>query len=312
MFLKVLIIGIVFFLLNIPSQVYAKSIACNLSNTGLHYVKEASSYTKNIIDHILALGDFQSNYTICATSGMSNVVAFINGSGHKIIVYDSVFLEQKAKEANELHWGRVAILAHEIGHHVLQHTTTRAKSLAEKRSRELAADKFAGLVLGHLGASLTNSKALMRTLGIRGDDTGHTHPSTRKRVSAVTKGWLKACKDIGRECNNQFMKKKKRITYYAKPVKNSTSGFTNFINWAEKLKGVRVNRNYCKQYANIAVQQAKRSIQYRCGFDVYAEDPAKQWSLDWQPQFNWCMKMSSYATQRETIFREKKIFKCKF
>lgn len=276
----------------------------------VYQLTNAEPYIKSILDRILSLGQLQTNYNICSTSGMSNAVAFINSSGNKMIVYDSAFLDRMANVANEHHWGKVAILAHEIGHHVYRHTRGNGReTLKQSRFKELEADTFAGLVLGHLGASLSNSQALMRVLGSNGDDSGHTHPNKKKRVKAVTNGWLRACKDMGSNCNNPYKKNRKNTTHYNNSI-NSTPGYTTFINWAEQLKGKKITPSYCRQYSNLAVVQAKRNIKYHCGYKPYNADPAQQWSLNKNPQYSWCLKMSAYATQRETQFREKKISSC--
>lgn len=293
--------------------VYANdNFYCNqkkLRINGENYqLTNASPQIRSMLDRILSLGGLQTNYNVCSTTGMKNAVAF-NNSDSKMIVYDSAFLNLMANRANERHWGKVAILAHEIGHHIYRHTSRGSQTLKESRLDELEADQFAGLVLGHLGASLSNSKALMRVLGTKGDDSGHTHPNSKKRVKAVTKGWLKACSNMGNNCNNPYIKKGKQSTYYNGSI-NSTTGYANFINWAERLKGAKITQSYCRHYANLATLQAKRNLKYNCGYKPYSADSAQQWSLNKTPQYNWCLKMSAYATQRETQFRENKILSC--
>ena len=97
-------------------------------------------------------------------------------------------------------WSNLAILAHEIGHHINGHAlditmyqggVVETKSLENQRKQELEADEFAGFILGRVGASLDDALAFTKVFTEK-DDTYSTHPSKSKRVNAVKKGYNKA------------------------------------------------------------------------------------------------------------------------
>ena len=291
-----------------------------------HILNNPSAKIKNIIDRILTISNINdaTDYRLCAIPrGFGNVV--INPR-LRFIVYDQSYLHNLARSAGEMHWGIVAVMAHEIGHHVFASTGSSSLNTAEQqlyrelagkqqsRMEELKADMFAGTVLASLGASLDNSKALMRAIKSPGDDTWSTQPSGPKRVEAVTIGWRDACKKLGRECNDPVMKSRNQVpAINTSPRHNGiaeTPGYSRLMTLANSFKGKRVNQNYCKMYASVSTQQAKRNQQYQCGHSVDSSDAASQWSLQWRPQYDWCVQMSAYATQKEAQYREKKLIEC--
>tara|TARA_B100001173_G_scaffold135624_1_gene117819 strand:+ start:3046 stop:5253 length:2208 start_codon:yes stop_codon:yes gene_type:complete len=85
----------------------------------------------------------------------------------------------------------LAILAHEIGHHVNNHTLNSFSiSLEEKRLMELEADKFMGFILQRLGANLDEAKlAIKKYVKYEKDDTYSTHPALSKRLNYIEKGF---------------------------------------------------------------------------------------------------------------------------
>lgn len=95
-------------------------------------------------------------------------------------------------------WANKFILAHEVGHHINNHTIdaalrlsgqiTNSQDLASSRYEELEADEFAGFVLGRLGATLNQALSAVRNLS-NADDTYSTHPKRDKRINAVKKGF---------------------------------------------------------------------------------------------------------------------------
>ena len=98
-------------------------------------------------------------------------------------------------------WANKFILAHEVGHHINNHTIDAAlrisgkiansQDLASSRFEELEADEFAGFVLGRLGASLDQALTAVRNSSNM-DDTFSTHPKRDKRINAVKKGFNKS------------------------------------------------------------------------------------------------------------------------
>jgi hypothetical protein len=84
-------------------------------------------------------------------------------------------------------WAAMALLAHEVGHHLNGHTIRRGGSNPEL---ELEADEFAGFVLRKSGASLEEAQEVMKY--IAKTETSKTHPGRASRMSAIENGWNKA------------------------------------------------------------------------------------------------------------------------
>lgn len=96
-----------------------------------------------------------------------------------------------------------------------------------------------------------------------------------------------------------------------------TVGVESFLKLADGFKGRSFKTDpsfsfYCEQYGVIAVRQAQRRIEEGCTrfISLFKADAASQWSLNAAPQKQWCLTVSSYATEKETIFRERKLQEC--
>ena len=105
-------------------------------------------------------------------------------SGERTIVYNQDFITSLRGESDSV-WANVAILAHEIAHHLNNHLQTGDSRT--RRSEELEADSFAGFVLARKGASREATERVFRALGGGGD-----YPAVRDRVTAAQNGWLRA------------------------------------------------------------------------------------------------------------------------
>lgn len=84
-------------------------------------------------------------------------------------------------------WAAMALLAHEVGHHLNGHTIRKGGSTPEL---ELEADEFAGFVLRKSGASLEEAQEVMKY--IAKTETSKTHPGRSLRMTAIENGWDKA------------------------------------------------------------------------------------------------------------------------
>jgi hypothetical protein len=123
-------------------------------------------------------------YFILRPAKVTNLEAFV--SRHKrYILYNPEFIGWLNK-ATQDKWAVIALLAHEIGHHLNGHTLKkRGNSLLE-----LEADEFAGFVLNKLGASLEQSQRVMYYIAKA--QRSDTHPAREDRMLAIKKGWDKA------------------------------------------------------------------------------------------------------------------------
>jgi hypothetical protein len=101
----------------------------------------------------------------------------------KYIRYNSDFITWISDVTHDK-WAAIALLAHEIGHHINGHTRTKGGS---RPNLELEADEFAGTVLRKLGATLEESQEVMYY--IAATRSSKTHPDRRSRMLAIKKGW---------------------------------------------------------------------------------------------------------------------------
>jgi hypothetical protein len=104
--------------------------------------------------------------------------------GKRVLLYNSGFVQSLNRNAG-MNWAAVAVLAQEIGHHLMGHLLS-SKVLA--KPLELEADYYAGFMLRRLGATLDEATAFFKTL----PEESPTHGSRSERVGAVRSGWEKA------------------------------------------------------------------------------------------------------------------------
>ena len=314
-FLKTALLAFLCFYL--PSVTQAnEAFKCSINKFHNLNLQKAAPEIEDLLDRIVTIGGVKQKYNICLTPNIANAGAAVHwDTTKKIIIYDPLFLNKWADLSGELYWGVVTILAHEVGHHVLGHTAKAQlkATLEKKRSNELEADRFAGYVLGKLGASLENTLALMKKMDVNINDSKHTHPSGGKRVASIKTGWLKACVDIGSECNDPQMKLSNHTPGQSKtrsvPL-YETESYPEFKQLSAHFKGRKITKKFCEAYADLSVQQAAAAKRLSCGFNIDKSQNNNQWSIRWSPQFNWCMKYSAHASSREIDFREEKLKAC--
>jgi hypothetical protein len=147
---------------------------------------------QKIVTAIMNAVGLKPNFTL-RPAKVTNLEAFV--SRHKrYILYNPEFISW-LNNATKDKWAVIALLAHEIGHHLNGHTLKkRGNSLLE-----LEADEFAGFVLNKLGASLEQSQRVMNYIAKA--QQSETHPARKERMLAIKKGWDKA---MGTAADNQL------------------------------------------------------------------------------------------------------------
>ena len=134
---------------------------------------------KEIAD-VVGLGSL--NIEVKVTS-VPNAAA-VNKGDKEYIFYSAVFMDRLLDDT-KIDWAAYGILAHEVGHLLLDHPLGEGLQSLEN---ELAADKFSGRVLGLMGA--TKEQALSSVKTTREVATV-THPGRSAREEAVFEGWKK-------------------------------------------------------------------------------------------------------------------------
>lgn len=146
------------------------------------------------IDRILKAAGLTRNFVIEASYGVDNAEAGVDGYNRRYIYYNPEFME-RIKDAARTDWAAMAILAHEIGHHLQGHRTedggrTPQEERAIHYRQELEADKYSGFILRYLGASLREAQSAVAAYGDK--DGSPTHPPMAARLEAIGAGWEEA------------------------------------------------------------------------------------------------------------------------
>lgn len=150
-------------------------------------VSSFNSKANNILDKILSTIGASRRFVLMPCNNIEGARAHIY-KGVRYIFYNEKFMRQVTTYTNN--WSNLAILAHEVGHHINGHTLVYS-TLEENKKMELEADEFAGFVMAKLGASLTQATAFTKIFP-EYDDTYETHPTRSKRLDAVKKGYSKS------------------------------------------------------------------------------------------------------------------------
>ena len=141
-----------------------------------------------IIDLILETVGLQASFEV-RKANVPNAAAVVY-AGKRYILYNPSFIAAMDKAAGTP-WASVAVLAHEIGHHLSGHTMDGYGSMP---AIELEADEFSGYALRKLGASLPEAQVAMRI--IAGAKATRTHPARTERLLAIASGWKRADEQI--------------------------------------------------------------------------------------------------------------------
>ena len=144
----------------------------------------SSADAKTVIAEIIDVIGLEPTFEI-RSANIPNAAAIVS-AGKRYILYNPQFIKALNSAANDK-WAAIAIIAHEIGHHLNGHTLTGAGSRPES---ELEADLFSGFVLRKMGASLEQSQLSMKM--IANDHGTSTHPGRLPRLTSIENGWNKA------------------------------------------------------------------------------------------------------------------------
>jgi hypothetical protein len=136
------------------------------------------------IKNITSFSGLPLNFDIYSASIQNAVATIVDDK--RYILYDPALLDYTDVNSDS-YWASMSILAHEVGHHLSGHTLL---NIGSNHISELEADKFSGFVLFKMGATLSQAKAAM--LLIADEIDSRTHPSKKKRLSAIESGWTEA------------------------------------------------------------------------------------------------------------------------
>lgn len=151
---------------------------------------DSDTAAQQALNRVMSFTGLPPRFEILAAD-VPNAAAVIRNN-KRYILYNQRFM-RKVRDTTKNNWSEISILAHEIGHHLSNHTFQFTGS---RPTFELEADRFSGFVLQRMGASLDDAVAVMeRMVSQRGSAT---HPARSARVAAVTNGWVDAEEKSGR------------------------------------------------------------------------------------------------------------------
>ena len=145
---------------------------------------QSDAEARAVFKHILAvsgLAGMEDRIVVRASAETDAAEAFIE-KDERLIFYNAEFMTGVARK-DKNYWSMVAILAHELGHHIRMHTVIPGRD----HEFELEADYQAGFILQRMGATLEQTQAAFRTVGPEAATA--SHPARAQRVQAATLGW---------------------------------------------------------------------------------------------------------------------------
>ncbi len=145
-----------------------------------------NAHAENVVDKILKPIGLIRNFDVQNCPNVDNCFAVIE-NGKRYIVYDNTFMS-KVETYTQSNWSAIAIMAHEIGHHLQGHTLD---GLGSRPQKELEADKFSGFVLHQMGATIIEAQSSLKIIHTE-EGASKTHPGKKSRLLAVAKGWEEA------------------------------------------------------------------------------------------------------------------------
>ena len=166
---------------------------------------QSSDLAKKIMVQVVDIVGLKPNFEVRA-GNVPNAAAYVDAKSFtRMIVYSEDWAQKTFGRDNgsASYWMGIALLAHECAHHLnndtleLLKTNTPASAFAvaatSNHRKELAADEFAGFVVGRMNGSLQQAQALFRTLSETASDS---HPARSVRLEAVAVGWQRARPDV--------------------------------------------------------------------------------------------------------------------
>ena len=170
---------------------FARTEQANKSHQAITYRDTTVSIadTRQMLAAIMNVLGLQTDFEL-KEAKVANIEASISHR-KRYILYNPSFISWINNTTKDK-WAAIALMAHEVGHHLNGHTIKRSGS---KPALELEADEFAGFVLRKLGASLEQSQEVMKY--IASAEASRTHPARASRMTAIENGWSKATNPKG-------------------------------------------------------------------------------------------------------------------
>jgi hypothetical protein len=148
------------------------------------FIFPADNDMSALVKDILALAEAKANFELLA----SNVDVAASGfkGQERILLYDQYSFS--SAESKSRKWINLAILAHQIGHHVNSHILSSEAST--RREMELEADRFSAYILYKMGATVEEAAEALRSHKFF--ESSKLYPTLSSRIDAVIDVWNSA------------------------------------------------------------------------------------------------------------------------
>lgn len=150
---------------------------------GVYIFDKIPRIEKIINDILLEAGT--SRNLFASYSGTVDSASAIIADSKKYIIYNQNFFDDLAMKCDD-YFAILSVLAHEIGHHFHDHNLNEKDHFLQ----ELEADRFAGVYLKRMGASLDEAKCALREYA--DDEKSDSHPAKSDRLAGLASGYAHA------------------------------------------------------------------------------------------------------------------------
>ena len=116
-----------------------------------------------------------------ASAEASNAFADNKKEVGPVIFYNPAFMQGLHSDTGN-YWSMIAVVAHEVGHHILLHPAT----LGRDHEFELEADRLAGKILATMCANWADTKAAYEQFD---EAATESHPPRSQRLAVLALGW---------------------------------------------------------------------------------------------------------------------------
>lgn len=212
-----------------PGMLRITAGACGFGNSAADKIVPVAEDAENAIEVITKICSsvaLPPNFTLVAvTDPSSNAYAEIVDTD-RYIIYDRSYMLSVSTDGLQS-WPALAVIAHEVGHHLCGHTL---KTDGSRPPLELEADHFAGFALACMGAPRTEAFELWQA--IIPSVASPTHPPRQERVEAVTSGWIVATgRRVGKERHTLISANKNSLGTYDRVVSIFDNNSTFWQEW---------------------------------------------------------------------------------
>lgn len=152
---------------------------------------ESDSEAQGVVDKIVRFVPSRNAIKAFVTDDpatVPNAEARMSADKQHIVSFNRAFMREiQAKAGN--YWSLFGIAAHEIGHHVGNHTFLPMDNCKLNNEVELEADYYAGFALGKMDVKRDDAVSTLRTLPA---NSSCSHPGRAERILVLVQGWTQA------------------------------------------------------------------------------------------------------------------------